>query len=259
MMKTFKSKLRKSFYKDGRLKEYQMSLGVNTQINEDRFNLNDKGKYVCDVIIGFPDEYEEFSHEHENLQTEIQALKESNDAQAKEIKMLQDKLSNIEERHQKEIKRKDDEYSAKINGLNEDIHQKALEIERTKTEYEKEIGKLKESNQKEINSLELYDDKSHMSIIEHQSSVFDLKEAQWKEISDIKDKIVREIIHHNDNLNSLENNLNLLGYIKGNYKSSLKSLKEDIEAFRYIAQYMESKETEILPDVKIKEDDEDSS
>ena len=265
-MKTFERPLRKVIDKNGRLKEYSMSLGVNTEINEDRFYQNDKGKILCDVIIGFPDEYEEFCHEHEilqteigNLQSEIQALKESHDAQEKTIKMLQDELSNIEEEHQKEIKKLDDEYSAKIDELNAVIHEKDLEIERTKTRYEKEIGELKESNQKEINSLELYDEESHMSIIEHQSEVFDLKEAQWKEISGIKDKIVMETIHHNDNLNSHEKNLNLLGYIRGDYKSSFQALKEDIEAFKYIAQYIESKENLILPEVKIKEDDEDSS
>lgn len=252
MMKTFQSKMKKVSYKNGKLKEYSISLGVNTKINEDRFYQNDNGKLICDVIIGFPDEYEKFSHDHENLQTEIQALKESNDAQAKTIKMLQDKLSNIEERHQKEIKRKDDEYSAKIDGLNEDIHQKSLEIERTKTKYEKEIGVLKEEHQKELNQLQLFDEESHMSIIDHQNEVFELKEEHQKEFSRIKDSIAKETIHHNDNINDLEKGLNLFGYIKGEYKTPLKALKEDIESFRMISQYLESKENAIPQDVKMK-------
>lgn len=277
MMKTFKSKLRKRLYNDGRLKEYQMSLGVNTQINEDRFHLNDKGISVCDVIICFPDEYEEFLKEHEFLQVENQSLTESKDANQKTIKKLQDELSAIDEEHQKKIKKMEDEYSARIDELNAVIHQKELEIEKTKTKYETEIGNLKTEHQKKINGLKIFDKTSHMSIIDHQKEISELKDQHqkemdalelfdeekhmkindyFKEISGIKDSISRQTIIHNDNLNSLGNNLNLIPYIKGKHKESIELLKEDIEAFRYIAQYIESKENAILPEVKRKEDDE---
>lgn len=280
MMKTFQSKLRKSFYTNGKLKEYQTSLGVNTQINDDRFHKNDKGKYVCNIVLAFPDEFEEFCNEHEFLQTENQALKESIDAQEKSIKKLEDKLSSIDERHEEKIKSLEDEYSERIGKLNDDLHERDLEIERTKTKYEEQIGNLKEEHQKEINGLKIFDEESHMSIIEHQKRISELKAKHqeemdalevfdeekhmkitdyFKEISGIKDRISIETIHHNDNLNSLQNNLKLLPYIKGDYKSSFELLKEDIEQFRYIAQYIELKENEILPDVKKKEDDEDSS
>ena len=153
----------------------------------------------------------------------------------------------------------DDKYSARIDELNAVIHEKDIEIERTKTKYEKELGEFREKTQKDLNALKLYDEEYHMKIQDHQSAIFDLKEEHQKEFSGIKDQITKETIHHNDNLNSLENGLSLIGYIKGDYKASLNALKEDIDAFRYIAQYIESKEIEILPDSKRKEDDEYSS
>ena len=280
-MKTYKSKLRKAYYtKTGKLKEYQMSLGVNTQINEDRFHQNENGKYVCDVIICFPDEYSDFLQEHENLQTENLSLTESNDAHEKTIKMLQDELSSIDEEHEKEIKKLKDEYSARIDALKEDLHEKDLEIERKKTESAREIGSLKTAHERHLKELKLFNPDIHMSIIDHQKEISDLKtkhqeelddlklfdeekhmniSQHFKEISGIKDSISRQTILHNDHLNSLGNNLKFIPYLKGDYKSSLKLLKEDIEAFRYIAQYVESRENEFLPEVKLKEDDEDSS
>lgn len=146
----------------------------------------------------------------------------------------------------------DDEYSGRIVQLNKDIHEKDIEIEKTKREYEAEIGNLKESHQKELNALKIYDEKYHMDIQDHQSEIFDLKEKHQKDFSGVKDQITRETIHHNDNINSLENGLSLIGYIKGEYKSPLKALKEDIEQFQMIGKYIEMRENEILPDIKKK-------
>lgn len=256
MMQTFESKMKKVFYKNGKLKEYNISLGVKSQINEDRFHENENGKMVCDVLICFPDEYEKFHHEHDEFRSQIQSLKETISEQKELIESMGNQLSSIDEEHQKKIKGLNDEYSGKIDELNEVIHDKDIEIERTKTKYEKEIGNLKEEHQKEINQLQIYDADYHMKIQDHQSEVFDLKEEHQKEFSGIKDQISKETIHHNDNLNSLEKGLSLLGYLKGDYKSSLTALKEDIEQFQMIAKYIETKENEILPDIKIKEDDE---
>ena len=43
-MKTFERQMRKVFDKNGKLKEYNISLGVNSQINEDRFYIKQKDK-----------------------------------------------------------------------------------------------------------------------------------------------------------------------------------------------------------------------
>ena len=193
---------------------------------------------------------EDFDDYEEEVKSKMTELEES-------IERLENQLSSIDKDHQKELKKLDDEYSAKVDELNKDLHEKDLEIERTKTKYEKELGLFREDIQKEINKLELYDEEYHMKITDHQ-----------KEVSGIKDRIVRETIHHNDNLNSLEKNLdlledklNLIGFIKGRPKSKLKELKEstselkkDIEAFRYIAQYIESKKDDEVQDVKLKKD-----
>lgn len=265
-MKTFERQMRKVFDKNGKLKEYNISLGVNSQINEDRFYIKQKDKktknkkdiIVCDVLICFPDEYVEFQNEHEEFQSQIQSLKNEISEQRKSIESMENQLSSIHSEHQKELERIDDEYSGKIDELNEVIHEKDMEIERTKTKYETDIGNLKEEHQKDLNALKVYDEEYHMKIQDHQSEVFDLKEEHQKEFSGIKDQIIKETIHHNDNLNSLENGLSLIGYIKGEYKSPLKALKEDIEQFQRIGKYLEMRETEILPDIKKKEDDEDS-
>ena len=258
-MQTFESRLKKVYYKNGNLKEYNASLGVNSQINDDRFHENENGKMVCDVLICFPDEYEKFHHEHEESQSQIQSLKNEISEKDKAIESMRNQLSSIDEEHSKKIKELDDEYSAKIDELNRIIHEKDIEIERTKTKYEKEIGCLKEDHQKELNALKLYDEDYHMRIQDHQSEVSDIKDKHQKEFSGIKDQITRETIHHNDNLNSLGNALNLKGLITGRQKKEYEKLKEDIEQFRQIAQYLESRENAIPHDIKIKEDDDDSS
>ena len=256
LMKIFERPMRKVF-RDGKLKEYVTTLGSKSEIEDSKFYKNDNGKMVCDVLVCFPDEYEKLMSDHNDLQSQITELNETISSQKKTIESLENQLSSIDEDHRKELKELNDEYSAKVDGLNKDLHDKDLEIKETEKEYEEKIGNLKEDNQKEINKLELYDKEYHMKITDHQ-----------KEVSGIKDRIVRETIHHNDNLNSLdknleslEDNINLIGFIKGRPKSKLKELKEstselkkDIEAFRYIAQYIESKNDDEVQDVKLKKD-----
>lgn len=260
MITGIKRPMRKDFNSKGKLKQYLISLGVNTEINEDRFHQNENGKMVCDVVICFPDEFEKLSQEHQEFQSQILPLKKALGEKEKSLEMLQNKLSNIEEKHQKEMQDLKDEYSEEIDKLNEDIHEKDLEIERTKTKYERELGVFRESIQKEINALELFDEDKHMLIKDHQAEVSELKGNQFnseyhmnisdhqKKISGIKDKIVRETIQYNDKLNELDNSLKLTGYIRGHHKPKIKELKEGIDNFERIAQYIESQETEILQD-----------
>lgn len=174
-METFPSKIKKVYYKNGKLKEYAISLGVKSQINDDRFYENKNGKMVCDVLICFPDEYEKSIQDIE----ELSSLRDELSQNKKTIESLENRLSNIEEEHRKEIKELKDEYSGKIAQLNEDLHEKDLEIERTKTDYEKEIGEFREDIQKQINKLELFDKDKHMNIKDHEDEVSDLKENQF--------------------------------------------------------------------------------
>ena len=299
IMQTFERQMRKVFDKNGKLKEYNISLGVNSQINEERFYIKQKDKktknkkdiVVCDVLICFPDEYMEFMNAHKELESQIESMEKSLKLKDKSIKDYEKRLSNIKAKHKREIKELDKEYADKIDKLNADLHDKDLEIERTKTKYEKEIGNLKAANQKEINGLKLFDEKSHMSINDHkneilnlkdkhqkelnelniyneeyhmkiqdhQSDIFDLKEEHWKEYSGIKDRISLEVIHHNDNLNDLEKSLKWTRYIRGHHKKEIEKLKGDIKQFELIAQYIESKQDEIIPDIKLKEADKNSS
>lgn len=260
MINGIKRPMRKDFNSKGKLKQYLISLGVNTKINEDRFHQNENGKMVCDVVICFPDEFEKLTEEHQQFQSQIKTLKKSLEEKEKSLEIAENKLSNIEEEHKKEIKKLKKEYSDKIDELNDDFHEKDLEIERTKTKYEKEIGVFRESIQKEINNLELFDEDKHMLIKDHQAEVSGLKlfddeyhmniTDHQKKISGIKDKIVRETIQYNDKISELEKSLRLSGYIRGHHKSKIKELKEGIDDFKLIAQYIESQENGILQDVK---------
>lgn len=271
-------------YKKDKLKEYSISLGVNTEINEDRFYKNGTDKHghdkiFCDVIICFPDEFEKLSNEHEESQAKILELESTISKQKESIEKLEDRLSSIDEDHQKEIQKLSDNNNAKVKELNDKIQSQAIENEKTKTKYEKQIGDLKAEHEKELgklktaqeshlNGLKLFDEKSHMSIIEHQKEVMELKanefnsesdmkkEDHWTEINGIKDKISRETIHHNDNINELENSLKFTKYIRGHHKKALEKIREDIQAYLYIADRIESENKNKLQNVKLKEDDE---
>ena len=289
MVKAFRRPMKKVHHKNGKLKEYAISLGVNSEINEDRFHQNDKGKLICDVVVCFEDEFDKLSQEHEKSQSKIQALENQLKTKDQLIKDYKNQLASIDADHEKKMDNLKDEYSAKVDKLNEDLHDKDLEIERTKTKYEEEIGNLKEAHQKEINKLKLFDDTIHMSITDHQNQINELdlfdEEKHMKiadhneeiskltiynpesdmKISDhnkkvngIKNSIVHETIIYNDQINELDN-INLWKYLKGDLKRIRKDLKEGIDHFEAIAQYIESDENQIVQDVNMKEVNEDSS
>lgn len=179
MMKTFKSQMKKEFYKNGKLKQYSISMGVNTEINEDLFQENENGKMVCDVVICFPDEFKKLTEEHQKFQAENQTLKKTLEEKKKSLEIAENKLSNIEGKHQKEMQEMKEEYSRKIDGLNEDLHEKDLEREKTigdlKEKYQSQIGDLKEKTQKDLNGLELFDEDKHMLIKDHNDEISSLK------------------------------------------------------------------------------------
>lgn len=185
---------------------------------------------------------EDFNNYENQMNEKIKSLEDVIEDKNQTIKKLEDKLSAIDEDYKKQIENIKQEDSAKIDELKEDLHDKDLEIERTKTRYEKEIGVFREDIQKEINDLDLYDEDKHMKIKDHE-----------KEVKGIKDKIVRETITHNDKINELEKGLSITGFIRGKYKTPLQDLKEGIEHFKYIAQYSETYENQVL-NVKDKED-----
>lgn len=289
MMKEFRRPMTKVYKKNGDLKQYLISLGVNTEINEDLFHQNDKGKMVCDVVVCLENEFDKFFHEHGESQSKIQALETQLKTSNQLNKNYKNRLASIDEDHQKEIKKLKDEYSAKLNKLKDDLHEKELESERIKTKYEEEIGNLKEAHQKEINGLKLFDTEKHMSIVDHENQMkklelFDTEkhmkiadhneeisklkiynpESDMKisdhnsEVNGIKNSIVHETIAYNDKINEIDN-IGLIRYLKGDLKQIKKDLKEGIEHFEAIAQYIESENGENIQDIKLKEVHEDSS
>ena len=185
---------------------------------------------------------EDFNNYENQMNEKIKSLEDVIEDKNQTIKKLEDKLSAIDEDYKKQIENIKQENNAKIDELKEALHEKDLEIEKTKTRYEKEIGVFREDIQKEINDLDLYDEDKHMKIKDHE-----------KEVKGIKDKIVRETITHNDKINELEKGLSITGFIRGKYKTPLQDLKEGIEHFKYIAQYSETYENQVL-NVKDKED-----
>lgn len=260
MVETYESQLKKVYYKNGKLKEYNLSLGVNSQINEDRFHENKNGKMVCDVLVCFPDELKKILQEHKEFQSQIQSLENEIAEKDKSIESMTNRLSSIDEEHEKEIKKLTDEYSGRIGKLNEDIHEKDIEKEQVKTKYEREIGDLKESNQKEINGLKLFDEEKHMLIKDHQDELqnltlynpeSDMKISDHnKEVNGIKDRIVIETIQYNDNITELEKSLSFIGFIKGKHKPIIKQMREGIDDLKLIAQYSESEDDEFVQDIK---------
>ena len=242
-MKTFRRPMTKVFDKKGNLKQYLISLGVKSEINEDQFHENENGKMVCDVIICMADEYDKFAREHDESESKIQSLEEELDEKKTLIERLQNQLSSIDADHEKKLKDLNDEYSGKIDKLNEDLHEKDLEIERTKTKYEKEIGEFKEEIQKEINHLDLFDDEKHMKIKDH-----------YSEVNGIKDRIVIETINNKDNINELKESLTFLGFIMGKHKPIIKDMEEGNEHLQLIAQYSESENDGNFQDIKKRED-----
>ena len=201
-----------------------------------------KSRLQAETYVILKEDFDDYENQMTENISKINSLEDVIEDKNQTIKKLEDKLSAIDEDYKKQIENIKQEDSAKIDELKEDLHDKDLEIEKTKTRYEKEIGVFREDIQKEINDLDLYDEDKHMKIKDHE-----------KEVKGIKDKIVRETITHNDKINELEKGLSITGFIRGKYKTPLQDLKEGIEHFKYIAQYSETYENQVL-DVKDKED-----
>lgn len=201
-----------------------------------------KSRLQAETYVILKEDFDDYENQMTENISKINSLEDVIEDKNQTIKKLEDKLSAIDEDYKKQIENIKQEDSAKIDELKEDLHDKDLEIEKTKTRYEKEIGVFREDIQKEINDLDLYDEDKHMKIKDHE-----------KEVKGIKDKIVRETITHNDKINELEKGLSITGFIRGKYKTPLQDLKEGIEHFKYIAQYSETYENQVL-NVKDKED-----
>lgn len=269
IMRIFERPMRKVF-RDGKLKEYTTTLGSTTEIEDSLFYKNKNGKMVCDVIICFPKEYEELMEDHENLQSQISDLEEKLDSKNKRIEILENRLSSIDEDHQKEMKKMDSEYSERIDELKEEVHEKDLEIERTKTEYEKEIGQINKAHLNHVNGLKLFDEEKHILIKDHDEEISRLKESLFNPESDmkiedhnlkintIKNKIVEGIIPHNNNIERLDS-INIWKYFKGELNDIKKDLKKDMNEFKDIAHYIESKNENVIVEIKKEEDDDGDS
>ncbi len=246
MMKYFKRPLKKIFNK-GKLKEYQISLGVNSDIDDNRFYQNEKGRMICDVIICFPDEFEKMKNEHEKFQSQMQSLKDEINEKKKTIEKLQNQLSSIDEDNKKKIKELDDKYSDKVKQLNKDLHEKDLEIEKTKTDYEVKIGNLKEKyqgqigdlkekTQKDLNDLELFDGDKHMLIKDHDEEVSKLsifnpeyhmkKEDHQKELNRMRGNCLKLRVRENKKYSSYIDELDNLGRLDKFLNKDKKLLKE---------------------------------
>lgn len=159
MMKIFERQMRQVFRKE-KLIEYAINLGKKADIDDSRFYKNNNGTMVCDVLICFPDEFEELLQDHQNLQSQIQSLEKTLSEKEKSIEMLENRLSSIDGGNQKEIKKIEEEYSERIDGLNNDLHDKDIEIEKVKTEYEKKIGELN-----------IFNPEYHMKISDHEKAL----------------------------------------------------------------------------------------
>ena len=234
MIQKFETNLRKNIGKGNYALEFS-----DDNIDDEKFHQNKRGAYVREVIVIFKDDFNDYENQ---MNEKIKSLEDVIADKNQTIKKLEDDLSTIDEDYQKKIENIKQENNAKIDELKEALHDKDLEIERTKTRYEKEIGVFREDIQKEINDLDLYDEDKHMKIKDHEN-----------EVKGIKDKIVRETIINNDRINELEKGLTITGFIRGKYKTPLQDLKEGIEHFQHIAQYSETYENQVL-NVKDKED-----
>ena len=98
---------------------------------------------------------EDFNNYENQMNEKIKSLEDVIEDKNQTIKKLEDKLSAIDEDYKKQIENIKQENNAKIDELKEALHEKDLEIEKTKTRYEKEIGVFREDIQKEINMMKI--------------------------------------------------------------------------------------------------------
>ena len=234
-MKTFQSKIKKVFYKNGKLKEYNISLGVKSEIEDDKFYENENGKLICDVIVCYEDDFDNLLQENTNLQNKVKDLEgklnkktqtnkdstsslyEKIDELTLENKKLKETHSNelidITAKHQEDLKSKDDEYSQKIDVLNKDLLSQSeankKEVLELKDEYiqsnkdlqkeidslKQEISDIKDKHHQEINNLTIYDEEYHMKLSDHE-----------KKINEMRSNCLRlRTIDSNNNLRQIDN------------------------------------------------------
>lgn len=125
----------------------------------------------ADVIVVLKEDLDEMEIQMTENISKIQSLEEALLDKDKNLKKLEERLSDIYSDHQKEIDHIKEENHAKVNQLKETIHDKELEIEKTKTKYAKEIGDINAENQKKINDLELFNKSYHMKKEDHQKAL----------------------------------------------------------------------------------------
>ena len=160
---------------------------------------------------------------------------------------LEKELSSIYEKHDKELEDVKNDLNGQVKELKDKVHEKDIEIEKTKTKYEKKIGDLKEENLNHINDIDIFDEEKHILIKDH-----------ILEVNGIKNRIVEGLIPHNDNINQLDS-ISLWRFLKGDLKEVRKDLKKDIQVFQDISHYIESKNENVIVEIKKEEEDKDSS
>lgn len=218
-------------------------------------------RHEADVYIIFCDEFDKMESQMNESQSQIQSLENDILEKDKRIKSLENELSSIHENHEKELKEVKDDLNERIKLLNKDNHKKDIEIEKVRTNSAEEIGRIKEANLNHINGLNLFDEDKHILIKDHNEEISKLKESQFNpesdmkisdhnlEINGIKNRIVKETIHHNDTINKLDS-IGIWKFIKGDLKKVRNELKEDIQQYEYIAEYIESKNGNVILEIK---------
>lgn len=175
-----------------------------------------------DCLVILKDDFEEYE---KDMKSEIDRLKSAIEEKDKSIESLQNRLSSIDDNKEEKIKNLEDEYSGKIDKLNEDLHEKDLEIERTRSEliekYERIIGDFKAETQKDLNKLELFDEEKHMLIKDHDQEISKLnifnpeyhmkKEDHQKELNKMRGNCLKLRVRENAEYSSYIEELDSLG------------------------------------------------
>ena len=201
-MKVIHKNITKKYYKDKRLKSYEISIGkTEPNIKEFKF-IDDK----CPVVILSQDDYN-------NLIMELEKLTEEHEK----------RLLDVHKKHSELLENKGLEFNKTINDLKEQLHEKDIIL----NSLNDEIHELKENHYKEIKEhlnkireLEKtqFRKEYHMTIAEHEKKKNELKDQVLKlRLSDFN-KHERLILELED-----------LGFFEkhtSTYTSIIKELKE---------------------------------
>ena len=200
----------------------------------------------CFVIL--EDDFEDYE---KDIHSQIQSLESTIANQKKTIEELENRLSSIDGDHEEETKKIADEYSDKVDQLKADLHEKDLEIERTKTKYESEIGDIKKSYearigefreeiQKEINELELFDADKHMTIKAHNEELSNLelfdaeyhmkKEDHQKALNKMRGNCLKLRVRENKEYSSYIEQLDKLGRL-AKFRNHDKPILKEMELY----------------------------